>query len=122
MRIHYAYKPPFDTTARSLCGAGTRRTENVWNVDCLNCQKSDVFILAMDEAKREKHERFLAQTPREFAEPWHQPYGERKIECKSCGGNTFRQGDRTCYGHYDNFHCSNCGNVESRLTETGMSF
>lgn len=115
-KTHYEHGPHGNACGR----ASSKSTPNVNRVDCLACKKSDQFIAAKEEWDKRRHEAFMATEPRTFGEPWGK-YGE-VIVCKSCGGNTFRMGDRTCYGHYDNFHCSNCDNIESRLTETGMSF
>jgi hypothetical protein len=101
------------------CGRqGKVITDRVGKVTCLNCQKSPEFIEAKAEVDAQLHAAFLAQTPREYREPW----GEGVIRCSECGGQEFRMGNRTCYGHYQNYHCGACGHVESRLTETGMSF
>jgi len=116
--MHYAHGPHGNACGR----ASSRSTTNVYRVDCLNCKGSDQFLAALAKCEAVKQEKFEAQVPQTFFEPWHMPYNSILIVCKSCGGNTFRQGDRTCHGHYDNWHCSNCGGVESRLTETGMSF
>lgn len=120
LRTHFAVKPPFDMTEVAACGRGSRIRSNVFDVDCRNCQKQDSFILAMDEAKSAKHKAFMAQEPRPMSEPWHE--GNVPMVCKNCQGNLFRVGERTCYGHYQNYVCSACGGTESRLTETGMSF
>ncbi len=120
MRTHFAVTPPFDTTPVSACGRGRRLDFNAFHIDCGNCTKSDPFILALDEAKSAKHALFMAQEPRLMREPWHTEVVY--IICKECGHNLFRMGDRTCYGHYQDYVCGRCGNKESRLTETGMSF
>lgn len=99
------------------CGRGKAVTDNVYAVTCLICKSSESYVKAKEAADKAKHEAFLAQVPRVMGEPWK----EGNIVCRSCGNETFRIGDRTCYGHYANFHCAACGNIESRLTETGMS-
>lgn len=95
-----------------------RINTNTFEVDCGSCILRNSFQEAHQKAVLKKERQFMEQIPRQIREPWR----EGNIECRSCGSNFFRVGDRTCYGHYDNFHCSNCGHVESRLTETGMSF
>lgn len=117
MRTHFAVKPPFDATAAPACGRGQRIDTNVYRVDCGLCVKQDAYILAKDEADSAKHAAFMAQTPRQYGEPWK----DGIIVCQN-GHDTFRYGDRSCYGHYDNFVCATCGDVQSRLTETGMCF
>jgi DNA-directed RNA polymerase subunit RPC12/RpoP len=111
-RIH------FKSNDLAACGRGTRLTENVHQVDCRACGKRPEYIDAMATAQAAKLEAFLAQEPREFAEPWR----EGKIVCGGCMGTLFREADRTCYGHYANYVCAQCGETTQRLTETGMSF
>lgn len=118
MRTHFAVKPPMDATAVAACGRGKRVDSNVYRVDCLNCQKQDPYILAKDEADSARHAAFMAQVPSRLGEPWK----EGHIICRNCGGDQFRVGDRTCYGHYQDYVCADCGGKESRLTETGMCF
>lgn len=114
-KTHYAHGPHGNACKR----ASAKSTTNVHRVDCLACQKSDQFIAAKAEADAQRHEKFMAQIPRNFMEPWQ---AGKFLLCSSCGNGFFRIGDRTCCGHYDNFHCSKCGHIESRLTERGMSF
>lgn len=105
----------------NACGRpGRVITDKVQYVTCLNCRRTPEFVAAMIELKAQKEAAFEAQTPRKFSEPWHQ--GNVPMVCKSCGNDTFREADRTCYGHYANYVCAACGGTESRLTETGMSF
>jgi hypothetical protein len=120
LKTHFAVKPPFDASETAACGRGRNghMTADTYGVTCLSCKGKDSFILAEDEAKSARHARFMAQEPRQMAEPWK----DRQVICSKCSGDLFRYGDRTCYGHYQNFHCAACGHVESRLTETGMSF
>jgi hypothetical protein len=99
-----------------------RLTDDVTRVDCGACAKRSEVIEAKATAAILKAEAFNAQEPRKVSEPWRQPYGSVPMVCKSCGNDTFREADRTCYGHYANWVCAACGNTESRLTETGMSF
>lgn len=114
MKTHYEHGPH-----GTACGrASSKTTTNVYRVDCGVCQKRDPFVAAKKVADDARHEAFMAQEPRRITEPWK----EGHIICRNCDGDLFRIGDRTCYGHYNNFHCANCGNIESRLTETGMSF
>lgn len=122
MRTHFAVRPPYDMTKQAACGQKgkyVRLDDNAFRTDCLKCQDTDAHILALDEAKSERHKAFMAQPGKTVMEPW-QP--GKFMLCKSCGNGMFRHGERTCHGHYDNWHCVNCGNVESRLTETGMCF
>lgn len=115
MKTHYEHGPH-----GTACGrASSKTTTNVYRVDCLVCQNRDQFLAAKKIADDAKQAKFMAQVAKPYMEPW-QP-GEFII-CSECKGGNFRLGDRTCYGHYDNFHCANCGHVESRLTETGMMF
>ena len=100
------------------CGRGDTTT-NPYMVTCGLCQVKGDYIKAKEEADAVRKALFESQVPRTFMEPWN---GKGNITCRDCGEDKFRHGDRTCYGHYDNFHCANCGHVESRLTETGMSF
>lgn len=114
MKTHYEHGPH-----GTACGrASTMTTTDVYRVTCLVCQSRDQFLAAKKVADEVRRTAFEAQVPRNFSEPWR----EGIIICRSCGSENFRQGERTCYGHYDNFHCSNCGHVESRLTETGRAF
>jgi hypothetical protein len=89
-------------------------------VTCLACQSRSEYLDQKVKDAARKHERFMAQTPRRIQEPWHED--GKLMVCRECGNDTFRIGDRTCYGHYQNYHCADCAHVESRLTETGMSF
>ena len=118
MKTHFAVKVAFSTEFASSCGRGKRMDTNVYDVTCGLCKQRSAFILAKDEADSARHKRFMESIPTRVREPWR----EGNIECRGCGSDLFRHGDRTCYGHYDNFVCANCGNVESRLTEIGMSF
>jgi hypothetical protein len=93
---------------------------NTFEVTCLVCISRNAFKAAHHKAVEAKHAAFLAIPPREMFEPWHE--GNVPMVCSNDGGVLFRIGDRTCYGHYQNFHCASCGHVESRLTETGMSY
>lgn len=108
MKIHYT----------DGCGRGKATTSDVRRVSCLICNTSEPFLTAKAAADVAKREAFYAQTPRQFREPWR----SGNIVCRECGGDEFRMGDRTCYGHYENYVCSACGHSESRLTETGMAF
>lgn len=100
------------------CGRGKSTTEDVYRVTCLVCNTSEPYLTAKAAADAAKRERFYATPPRQFAEPWR----DGTITCSECGGDLFRMGDRSCYGHYENYVCAACGHSESRLTETGMSF
>lgn len=113
MKTHYEHGPHGNACGR----ASSNSTTEPHRVTCLVCQKSDQFLAAKSVADAAKHEAFMAQTPRQFREPWK----SGNIVCE-CGSDLFRMGNRTCYGHYQNYHCSACGHIESRLTETGMSF
>ncbi len=110
----------FNINNRSACGRGTwlSQPDLVSMVDCLACMKQPEYIKAKEAHDAARKAAFDAQEPRTVIEPWKR---SEVMSCKSCGGDKFRQGDRTCYGHYDNWVCANCGNTESRLTETGMS-
>jgi hypothetical protein len=117
MKVH------FSTPTGAACGRVVRRiSAKVRDVDCKVCMLSDAYAEAkqLDDADREAA--FWAQEPRKVSEPWHQPYGSVPMVCKGCGNDTFREADRSCYGHYANWVCAACGDTESRLTETGMSF
>ena len=118
-KTHFAVKVAFSTEFVASCGRGTRMSENVYDVSCGLCKQRSAFILAKDEADSERHRQFMMQPGRTIMEPWK--HGEF-MSCSCCNGNYFRTGERTCYGHYDNFHCISCGHIESRLTEVGMSF
>lgn len=113
MKTHFEHGPHGNACRR----ASSKSTTNVYRVDCLACQKSDQFIEAKKVADAARHKKFMAQEPREYNEPWR----DGVMTCPN-GHTKFRIGDRTCYGHYDNFHCSECDEVVSRLTERGMSF
>jgi predicted RNA-binding Zn-ribbon protein involved in translation (DUF1610 family) len=115
LKTHFAVSP-----VSTACGRGKRTSSNVQRVDCSNCQRQPAFRTAQAEQEAARVQAFMAQAPRRFIEPWQS--ASVTMTCKSCGGQEFREGDRTCYGHYANYHCANCGGVESRLTETGMSF
>jgi hypothetical protein len=114
MKTHYMTK-----TGRAchLTSVG-RNTDNTFAVTCGFCMKKPEFKAAEDAALIAKQEAFDAQVPSMVREPWK----AGAMKCSECGHERFRHGDRTCYGHYDNWHCAACGHVESRLTETGMSF
>lgn len=118
MRTHLAVAQAHNNMNMiSACGVGRRIDTNVYRVDCLKCQGLSEYRLVKEKADAAKQAEFMAQTPRQMGEPWR----DGLIVCRNCQGDLFRIGDRTCYGHYANFHCSSCGHVESRLTETGMS-
>lgn len=109
----------FEINGASACGRGNRTHQSVTQVTCGLCAKKDAYIEAMAKAQADKMERFLAQEPTTVREPWER---DKAMACSDCGSLLFRHADRTCYGHYDNWVCANCGHNESRLTETGMSF
>ena len=116
MKTHYEHGPH-----GTACGrASSKTTTNTLSVDCQSCIIRNSFQEAHQRAVLAKERAFLAQTPIRINEPWGE--GKAIVVCSQCKGDLFRIGDRTCYGHYDNYHCAKCGNVESRLTETGMSF
>lgn len=115
MKIHYEHGPHGNACGRT----GQRSSTSIYAVTCLNCQKSGQFIEAKKVAERVKHERFMSQEPHEVREPWRDGL---PMVCSGCGDVLFRDMDRSCFGHYDNWQCANCQHVESRLTETGMSF
>lgn len=114
MKTHLAIGPHGNACGR----VGNKYTTNVYSVTCLSCQNNHQFIEAKRIADEAKQQRFNEQIPRVVSEPWR----DGNIECRECGHEYFRMADRTCYGHYDNYVCANCGHTESRLTETGMSF
>lgn len=115
-KIHLATAHGWTACMRSNAA---RTTTTVRQVDCRLCQDTLVFknLKEADDAARKAA--FDAQEPRIVAEPWQR---DTTMICKACGHDRFRHADRTCYGHYDNWVCANCGHTESRLTETGMSF
>lgn len=104
--------------ATGAASHGPRETTNVYQVDCRRCMLTPAYSEAKEKADDERHAAFMAQTPSPMEEPWKAGV----MVCSSCAGHFFRIGDRTCYGHYANYHCASCGHVESRLTERGMSF
>ncbi len=116
MKIHFSLEGP----AVACRFKAKRWTALVSRVDCLRCQKTPEFIEVKAAADKVKQEAFDAQEPRIIREPWHQEVVY--MVCKACGHNLFRYRGRSCMGHYEDHVCSRCGNVESRLTETGMSF
>ena len=124
MKKHYAPTgEPKGVCGRSFGVHGG--TSNTFDVTCGSCILRNQFQEDHQKAVIAKEAAFMATTPRQFAEPWN----DGIIVCRGkveggypCDSTLFRQADRTCYGHYDNFKCSECGHVESRLTETGMSF
>ena len=113
-------KTHFTINDRTVCGTinPLRRTTIPQRTTCLKCTRQPEYLEAKGKEDEERKAAFMAQEPRTYKEPWK----SGTIECSECGNTEFRIGDRTCYGHYENFHCANCGHVESRLTETGMSF
>jgi hypothetical protein len=113
-------KTHLDVGGRAVCKRGANITRNVYNVTCLLCTDTSFYRQAKVTADVAKQAAFEAQEPRKHIEPWHQ--GQVPMVCKACGNDTFREADRTCYGHYANFVCAGCGLTESRLTEKGMSF
>lgn len=114
-----ATKTHFKMNNGTACGRPATRTSDVVNrVTCLNCKKQPEFIDAQATALAKETERFMAQEPRQIAEPWK----DGVITCDVCLGDKFREANRTCYGHYANYVCAGCGANQSRLTETGMSF
>lgn len=121
-KTHHAVEARNAIGYESACGRGRRLAETPSRVTCDLCKAKPAFIEAKARVDAARQAAFEAQVPRTFSEPWHQPYGSVPMVCKGCGGDQFRHGDRTCMGHYDNFHCAACGHIESRLTETGMSF
>lgn len=100
------------------CNRGKVTTTNVYAVTCELCKRSVPYQVAKEVADASRQAAFEAQTPRQVREPWR----EGVIICSECGGDLFRMGGRTCYGHYQEHVCAACGHSESRLTETGMSF
>lgn len=111
---HYSVGPHGNACGR----ASALNTTNVYNVTCLLCQANDQFLAGKRIADDAKDEAFKAQAPRTYAEPWT----KGNITCRECGSDQFRYQGRSCYGHYDDHVCANCGHTESRLTETGMCF
>lgn len=118
-KTHFSVDP-----ANSLdvaCGRNVNdfgQTPFVERVTCQSCKGKGEYNRALRDHLLLKEQRFLAQAPREYREPWN----DGNIACRECSGVLFRIGDRTCYGHYENYHCDECGHVESRMTERGMSF
>lgn len=86
-------------------------------VTCGTCKSRKAFKEQEVKDKAAAHERFMAQEPREFGERWR----DGLITCQN-GHTLFRYAGRSCYGHYDEYVCAECGDGQSRLTETGMSF
>ena len=113
-KTHYAHGPHGNACGR----ASSQSTTNVYRVTCLSCKGKEQFIAALALAEQVRFDAFMATEPRIIREPWR----EGHIVCSECGGDKFREGDRSCHGHYANYFCANCGHGESRLTETGMSF
>lgn len=113
-KTHYSVGPHGNACGR----ASARTTTNVYAVTCLLCQGNSQFVAGKKIADDARKAALAAQVPHGVREPWR----EGDIACRQCGGELFRNLDRTCYGHYDNWACAACGHVESRLTETGMSF
>lgn len=108
-----------DTNVGAVCGrVKGLMTDQINRVTCLNCKNQPEYIEAAAAATARETESFLAQEPRQFSEPWK----DGTITCDVCLGTLFREGNRTCYGHYANYVCAGCGATQSRLTETGMSF
>lgn len=125
LKTHYEHGPHGNACGR----ASARSTTEAGRVTCLACQKSDQFIAAKKVADESRKAAFEAQKPHKIAEPWKQGHiicsgfvYDLSDALSKCGNDLFREGDRSCYGHYQSFHCSKCGHIESRLTETGMSF
>jgi hypothetical protein len=114
MRTHFA----LIATGHSVCGRGFRVTDRTPEVDCQLCLNSEQFEQANAAYLHAKDKAFWEQTPKPMREPWR----EGLMTCSKCSHQLFRDRDRSCYGHYSNHQCANCGHVESRLTETGMSF
>lgn len=115
MNVHM--KTHMSINGGTACNRGKIVTENVRQVTCLLCKDTPVFIEIKENADAARHQAFMAQEPRACSAQFGGP-----VTCSSCAGTLFRIGDRSCYGHYENYHCANCGHVESRLTETGMCF
>lgn len=120
LKTHFQVKVPFSTETKAACGRGQRTDTNPFRTDCRLCQNTDAHILALDEAKSARHAAIMAQPAVQRNEPWHTE--PTPMVCKNCGNDTFRMGDRTCHGHYQDYLCGKCGEATSRLTETGMSF
>jgi hypothetical protein len=110
----------FNVNGRSACGRGEWLSQPLApsTVTCLVCANQPEFIEAVAAEKVRRMEAFNAQEPRPVKEPWTAGH----MICRECLGTLFREADRSCYGHYSNHVCANCGHTESRLTETGMSF
>lgn len=112
LKTHYRHN------GESECGTqSSHLTNHAHEVSCGRCKRKPGFQYAMMAFESAKAQAFTAQVPRRISEPWR----DGNIVCE-CGNDTFRIGDRSCYGHYDNYHCAECGEIQSRLTETGMSF
>lgn len=90
---------------------------NTFRTDCGSCILRNEFQEAHQKAVLAKEAAFQAQEPREYGEPWK----DGVITCKN-GHTLLRYRGRSCYGHYDDWECSQCEDKPSRLTETGMSF
>jgi hypothetical protein len=119
MRTHFATGPAvIGRPEVAACRPGGKRlTSNVYAVDCLNCKNKAAYQVAKKVADDARETKFQAQEPREYGEPWH----DGVITCKN-GHTLLRYRGRSCYGHYDDWECSQCDDKPSRLTETGMSF
>lgn len=103
----------------NACGrAGRVITDRVNYVTCLNCKATPEFKEAKADLDAQREAAFQAQEPRQVGEPWQNGL----IVCRVDGTDLFRYRGRSCYGHYDDWVCAECGTVASRLTETGMCF
>lgn len=110
-------KTHFTRTGYSPIACGRpkgRSTGSVERVTCLDCKKHPAFLKAADEQIAAREAAYLAQTPRQYAEPWR----GGNIECSRCGGGLFRYKGRTLFN--ETYVCSACGQPTQRPTETGM--
>lgn len=116
MKTHLAITSP--TGVASACGRGARMDTSASRTTCLNCQRQPEYIEAKANADAKAEAAFWAQTPG----PARGQFDTENIVCRECDGDMFRPKGRSCYGHYEDYKCANCGHVTSRITETGMSF
>jgi hypothetical protein len=113
-KTHFVSPHRPDTPACRLSKG--RTTDNPFQVTCSLCKGTTRWFEALANAQAAKKAAFEAQVPTQ-----HSDFMGRPIMC-SCGNDTFRYQGRSCMGHYEDYVCSNCGAINSRLTETGMSF
>jgi hypothetical protein len=112
MKTHFGYAD------QSMCGRGTRTTENIYSVTCGHCQRHPMYERAKATADAAREAAFHAQTPRTIVPQFGRVNDDGVMECYQCKGVLFRERPRTSWSYH--YVCAECGTSMHPLTETGM--